>query len=99
MDDLRSDSFRRNGHSLFVADYYRQFNQNLFTSFVQRLPSDIRLPDGFLKRHAWTLALQFICIIIILKVTNWTFSSKVVRVKLPVGVAYGSPTRLASSLY
>ena len=25
------------------------------------------------------------------QVTNWTFSSKVVRVKLPVGVAYGSP--------
>jgi small-conductance mechanosensitive channel len=25
------------------------------------------------------------------KVTNWTFSSKIVRVVLPVGVAYGSP--------
>jgi small-conductance mechanosensitive channel len=25
------------------------------------------------------------------KVTNWTFTSKVVRVNLPVGVAYGSP--------
>jgi potassium efflux system protein len=25
------------------------------------------------------------------KVTNWTFSSKIVRVNLPVGVAYGSP--------
>ena len=25
------------------------------------------------------------------KVTNWTFSSKIVRVTLPVGVAYGSP--------
>jgi small-conductance mechanosensitive channel len=25
------------------------------------------------------------------KVTNWTFSSKIVRVSLPVGVAYGSP--------
>jgi len=25
------------------------------------------------------------------KVTNWTFSSKIVRVILPVGVAYGSP--------
>ena len=71
MADLRSDSFRRNAHSLFEADYYRQLNQNLFTSFAQGLASDIRLPDGFLKRHAWTIALQFICIIIILTVLNY----------------------------
>jgi small-conductance mechanosensitive channel len=71
MDDLRSDAFRRNAHSLFEADFYRQFNQNLFTGFVHGLAAEIHLPDGFLKRHAWTLALQFICIIIILTVLNY----------------------------
>ncbi len=65
MDDLRLDSFRRNAYSLFEADYYYQFDQNLFTNFAQGLTSNIRLPDGFLKRHALTLALQFICIIIL----------------------------------
>ncbi len=66
MDNLRLDSFRRNAYSLFEADYYRQIDQNLFTSFAQNLTSNIRLPDGFFKRHAWTLALQAISTIIIL---------------------------------
>jgi potassium efflux system protein len=66
MEDIRLDSFRRNAYSLFETDYYAQFNQNTLTGFTQELTAEIRLPDGFLKRHSRVLALQFFSIITIL---------------------------------
>ena len=66
MDNLRLDSFRRNAYSLFETEYYRQFNQDLFTKFARELTSNISLPDNFFKRHLGILALQFISIITIL---------------------------------
>ncbi len=66
MGNLRLDSFRRNTYSLFETDYYHQFSQHLFTSFAQELTSDIRLPDGFFKRHSRVLSLQFFSTITIL---------------------------------
>jgi small-conductance mechanosensitive channel len=65
LDHLRKDTFRRNAIRMFEADFYRQFNRDLFTEFTGSLTISLTLPDNFVERHGDVIGLYLLSIIII----------------------------------
>ncbi len=60
---LRKEIFRRNAHSLFSADFYRQLTPTLFNNYRSNLVSNFNLSDGFWLQNGWIIVLQLICIV------------------------------------
>ena len=65
LDHLRKDTFRRNAIRMFEADYYRQFDRDLFAEFTGSLTISLTLPDNFVARHGDVIGLYLLSIIII----------------------------------
>ncbi|MEN8686050.1 MAG: mechanosensitive ion channel domain-containing protein [Desulfuromonadales bacterium] len=65
IDNLRMDTFRRNARKMFEADYYRQFDSELWTEFTDSLAISLSLPDNLVQRHGDVIGLYLFSFIII----------------------------------
>jgi small-conductance mechanosensitive channel len=66
LDNIRQNAFRRNTFSLLEAEYYRQFDGDLFPGFLRDLATSVTLPDTFFKRYAGINTLNAIGVLSIL---------------------------------
>jgi len=65
LETLRRDSFRQSTYSLFEPEFYKQFDRDLFSHFIENIGPTVKLPDGFLQRYRKVIALQVICTLVI----------------------------------
>jgi small-conductance mechanosensitive channel len=65
IDNLRMDTFHRNARKMFEADYYRQFDRQLWTEFTDSLAISLSLPDNSVQRHGDAIGLYLLSVIII----------------------------------
>ncbi len=65
LDTLRKDTFRRNAIRMFEADYYRQFDRELWAKFTDNLTIGLSLPSNFIQRHGDVIGLYLFSIITI----------------------------------
>ncbi|MBN2793486.1 MAG: mechanosensitive ion channel, partial [Desulfuromonadales bacterium] len=70
LNNRRKDTLRRNTFTMFEAEYYSQFNANLWSEFVEGLANTVKLSDNFLQRQGLSIALQavaaaFFCILLV----------------------------------